>query len=312
MNANTHKLLSNIKLDEVLYKKLCPADYLSGLLRETQRRSDGRTIADARPLKIEHGTVTTADSSAMVRLGNTLVVCGVRCEVAEWAASAPNAGFFVVNADVSPLCSAAYAAIDGPQQASDASQRISSQLAAVFERCIDTQQLAICPEQRLVWAIYADVTCCNDDGACFSASCIALTAALSRLQLRPVSQNSEGLVVWEEDNGNPNSKPLILNHFPVALSFGVFAGQLLIDVTDFEEANANLSGHICICSKSNAILGFTTVARTVAEPISSSAEDSVDTTQLLRRFHDPTQLIPAVFEAAVAFVSKINHNLSFL
>ena len=39
------------------------------------------------------GSVTTADGSALVRLGDTTIVCGVKAEIAEPEIDLPNNGF---------------------------------------------------------------------------------------------------------------------------------------------------------------------------------------------------------------------------
>ena len=42
---------------------------------------------------IEVGSISTADGSALVRLGDTTVVCGVKAEIALPDLDAPNSGF---------------------------------------------------------------------------------------------------------------------------------------------------------------------------------------------------------------------------
>lgn len=41
-------------------------------------RPDGRGLLEFRPVSINIGTVTTAEGSAVVRVGNTTVICGVK------------------------------------------------------------------------------------------------------------------------------------------------------------------------------------------------------------------------------------------
>lgn len=41
-------------------------------------RPDGRTLLQFRPISINIGTVSTAEGSAIAKIGNTTVVCGVK------------------------------------------------------------------------------------------------------------------------------------------------------------------------------------------------------------------------------------------
>ena len=60
--------------------------------RVCQRRQvfPGRAID--RPL-IVAGSISTADGSVLVRMGKTIVVCGVKAEIAEPELDAPDLGF---------------------------------------------------------------------------------------------------------------------------------------------------------------------------------------------------------------------------
>lgn len=92
-----------------------------------------------RPLLL--GSISTADGSSLVRLGDTTVVCGVKAEIAEPDLDAPEDGFLgiaptgpdtenllrpflVPNLDLSPLCSPKYK----PGPPSDDAQVLSSRL----------------------------------------------------------------------------------------------------------------------------------------------------------------------------------------
>ena len=53
-------------------------------------------------------STSQADGSAIVRLGQTSVVCGVRAEVAPPPPAAPSHGHLVPNLALPPMCSPAY------------------------------------------------------------------------------------------------------------------------------------------------------------------------------------------------------------
>ena len=58
-------------------------------------RHPGRVSADL--LIIVSGSISTADGSALVRMGKTIIVCGVKAEIAEPELDAPDLGFIGVS-----------------------------------------------------------------------------------------------------------------------------------------------------------------------------------------------------------------------
>ena len=80
---------------------ICPEDHLKSFLQRDVR-PDGRSLDELRPLVLAKNVAPTADSSAMIRLGNTKVICGITAETIKPAAAAPADGSFSVNFEFSP------------------------------------------------------------------------------------------------------------------------------------------------------------------------------------------------------------------
>lgn len=72
-------MLSNLKSVIFLQKENC--------------RPDGRELGEFRTTTVNIGSITTADGSALVKLGNTTVICGVKAELAAPAADSANKGY---------------------------------------------------------------------------------------------------------------------------------------------------------------------------------------------------------------------------
>ena len=72
--------LAQDTLEPDAFRKLYPDQYYSRFVAEGLR-PDGRPLSQARPTTIALGAVTTADSSALVKIGNTTVMAGVKLEV---------------------------------------------------------------------------------------------------------------------------------------------------------------------------------------------------------------------------------------
>lgn len=162
------------------------------------------------------GSVSTAPSSALVRLGKTSLVCGVTLEIAPPELSRPNEGFigtlprlFVIlrafpdtpfplvvpNVDLSPLCSPLFR----PGPPADEAQVLSSRLRDVLLACVccvpssflshtdisSARRSNIIPLSSLViepgkavWVVYLDVVCLNYDGGILDAAVLAAVGAL--------------------------------------------------------------------------------------------------------------------------------------
>ncbi|KAF9782995.1 ribosomal protein S5 domain 2-like protein [Thelephora terrestris] len=211
------------------FQRLYPKTYLERFLQENVR-PDGRDFLEFRDCSINVGSISTADGSSLVRLGDTTVVCGVKAEIAEPDLDAPEDGFLVPNLDLPPLCSPKYK----PGPPSDDAQVISSRLneALILSGMLPTKSLCIQPG-KFVWVLYVDATCINYNGNVFDATLLAMVAALKNARLPKA-------VYHEETNHVTCSRklrePLSLSGTPLASTFGVFdSSHLLADPTAFEE-----------------------------------------------------------------------------
>ena len=67
------------------FKKLYPEQYYKKFI-ESGIRPDGRTFGRGRPATIGLDAVSTADSSALIKIGSTTVLAGIKLEVDPWQA----------------------------------------------------------------------------------------------------------------------------------------------------------------------------------------------------------------------------------
>ncbi|KAG8912449.1 hypothetical protein FRC02_005991, partial [Tulasnella sp. 418] len=156
---------SSSNMDAVIFQRLHPKAYLERFLAEGVR-PDGRNPDVWRDLKVNVGSISTADGSALVRLGNTTVVCGVKLEIAEPDLSRPNDGFIVPNVDLPALCSPRFKSGPPGEEAQIISERLNDMIIA--SKILSTSSLCIHPG-KFVWVLYIDVACINYDGNAFDA-----------------------------------------------------------------------------------------------------------------------------------------------
>nr|XP_032661808.1 exosome complex component RRP43 isoform X3 [Chelonoidis abingdonii] len=106
------------------FKTVEPLEYYRRFLKENCR-PDGRELGEFRTTTVNVGSITTADGSALVKLGNTTVICGIKAEFAEPPAESNNKGYIVPNVDLPPLCSSRFRPGPPGEEAQAASQFIA-------------------------------------------------------------------------------------------------------------------------------------------------------------------------------------------
>ena len=213
-----------------LYKRLVPSQYLQQhLSSDPPIRPDGRKPTQFRDLAITTNSLSNTQGSAVVRNGETTMVCGVRAETIEPDAFTPKQGTIVCNIEIGPLCHASVkAGPPTPQQ-----QSITHQLQQIIETydVVDLEALCIEPG-KAAWILYVDIVCLSSSGSLLSTAYTAMIAALSTTSL-PVAR-------WDVDRATPAVRckrelvPLKLNAVPYLVEFTVFGTHVLADPTDDE------------------------------------------------------------------------------
>ncbi|KAI0638638.1 ribosomal protein S5 domain 2-type protein [Trametes polyzona] len=216
-------------LKALTFQRLHPKTYLERFLSENVR-PDGREFDEWRNVSVNVGSISTADGSALVRLGSTTVVCGVKAEIAEPELDRPLEGFLVPNLDLPAICSPKFK----PGPPTDEAQVLSDRLNEVLvsSGVVSTKSLCIEPG-KAVWVLYVDATCINYDGNAFDATLLAMVAALRNTTLPKATYNEE---TKRTICSRKVREPLQIGRLPTSFSFGIFDGtHLLADPTSFEE-----------------------------------------------------------------------------
>jgi exosome complex component RRP42 len=187
------------------------------------RRLDGRGPDDYRPVTIEPGFVTTADGSALVHLGETKVLAGIKLEVGKPFPDTPNAGVLTTNAELIPLSSPTFE--PGPPQpwAIEVSRVVDRAIRA--SEMIDLTKLCVTPGEKS-WVCYVDVHCLGHDGNLIDAAMLAAVSALSASTVP-----AKRFEVGEADY------PLEVHHVPVECTFVRLGETVVVDPT-FDEEHA--------------------------------------------------------------------------
>lgn len=212
------------------------------------KRLDGRGITENRPIKIETKVIKKANGSAIVTLGNTQVIAGIKVEVDEPYEELPDKGLLICNVEVLPLASA-YAEPGPPDE--DAIE-----LARVVDRgireseMIDLSKLVLIEGQK-VYAVFVDVGVLNVDGNLFDATSYAVVGALLTAKL-PKFEVKDGKVV---DTGELIKAPI--KTIPVSVTMAKIGDIIIVDPTSEEEAcmdarvtmTTDAEGRVCAVQK---------------------------------------------------------------
>jgi len=236
------------------------------------KRIDDRGLNDFREMKLEIGPIERACGSALINLGKTKVMVGVKVEEGEPFPDTPDEGVLTVNAELVPLASPSFE--PGPPNEN------AIELARVVDRgireskTIDVKQLCVQPKRK-VFVVFVDVYVLDHDGNLIDASSIASLAALLSAKMNE----------YEVENGEviyrPELKALPIQNHPVAVTLAKIGRSLVVDPSLDEEQvmSARLTvisdkdGRICAMQKGGAeALSVEEVKQGVAIALSKAPE----------------------------------------
>ncbi|MEM2376128.1 MAG: exosome complex component Rrp42, partial [Sulfolobales archaeon] len=136
-------------------------------------RPNGRRIDELRPITIIKDYIPNADGSALVKLGNTQVLVGIKLELGAPFSDTPNEGNLMVNAEFMPTASPVFEPGPPDENAIELSRVIDRGIRE--SRAVDLSKLAIVPGRK-VWNIWVDIYVLDHDGNLVDASSIGTLA----------------------------------------------------------------------------------------------------------------------------------------
>lgn len=235
-----HDLSSAMELDA--FRRLFPLRFHERHLLESIR-SDGRSLGRARDTTVVLGAATSADGSAMAKIGCTTMLAAIKLEVMTPSMDSPDEGCIAIDYHMPPICSP----LVRPGRPAELAPVLSKQLSdnILSSGMIDLKELCLV-KGKAAWMAYLDVYCLDADGALFDAALLSAVAALSHLQIPAVTLNDNGriVVVSEENAGSRKEKePINKEKRKLRLSTSIFSltciihkNYILADPTSEEES----------------------------------------------------------------------------
>ena len=216
------------------YQKLQPGDFYKAHV-EKGLRPDGRgNLISFRPVSITANSIASADGSSIVKQGGTVVLCGVKLELAEPKSERPDEGYVVPNLELPSLCHSQFKPGPPPAMAQVASCFINE----VIQNSGLINPKDLCVEAgKLVWVIYIDLTCLNLDGNILDVCIKSLVTALRTVRVPHVvikkEEDEEEQISVDADKRSPLKLPESL---PYCCTIAIFENdKLLVDPTEEEE-----------------------------------------------------------------------------
>lgn len=236
----------DVALASTIFARLHPATYLSRFLTNGIR-PDGRTFDACRPVTVGRSTIDSAEGSCIVRLGNTVVIAGVKAELLDTSDEQfeddlliaqdtdrqderQPAGLHglgpidrrrvVVGVDLAPMSSARFR----PGPPGEEAQVLASRVMRTLDACppLSASSLQI-QRGELSWCLYVDVVCIAYDGNPLDAVLLAVNGALHDVRLPFDLQKADV------------RRPLKLTACPLSFSFAIVENRhLLSDANAFE------------------------------------------------------------------------------
>jgi exosome complex component RRP42 len=198
-------------------------EYMKELLGRGTREY-GRAFLDYRKIDLKANVLPQAEGSAMVSIGNTMLLTGIKLAVGEPMKDKPYESSLITSAELLPLASSEFEA--GPPSPS------AVEFARVVDRgiraagIIDSESMFI--EEGKVWNIYVDIYVLNFDGNLFDAGTLSGVAALLTAK-QPLYENGE--VVRDSRMGLMKTKGIV-----TSCTFAKVGDRLLLDPDREEEA----------------------------------------------------------------------------
>ncbi len=213
-------------------------------------RADGRKLEEYRQVEVIPNYLPKADGSALVKLGNTQVLVGVKLEVGTPYPDAPDQGVIIVSAEFVPMASPVFE--PGPPDEN------AIELARVIDRsirelgAIDLSKLVLIPGKK-VWVVWIDIYVLDHDGNLIDASSMATLAALmtAKVPKAVINEEEEQIIV----DKSTHVMPLPLLKKVVTVTVGKVSKALLVD-PDLEEESVLDTKVIIAVSDDGRIAGI--------------------------------------------------------
>ena len=204
-------------------------DLRAHLLRALQKniRFDGRKNLEYRPITVQYNVSASAEGSAIVKIGGTEVMAGVKLETGTPYPDTPDQGNLMVNAELLPLSNPAFETGPPGEQATELARVVDRAIRE--SKSIDVHKLVIASGEK-VWSVSIDICTINDEGGLQDAACLAALAALKNTKMPKLNENND-----VDYDAEKTKSGLPLAREPVEVTIIKVGDQFFVDALSDEE-----------------------------------------------------------------------------
>jgi exosome complex component RRP42 len=154
-----------LNMSEIL--PLIRKEYLISLARDG-KREDGRGLDEYRPLSIQIDVVDKAEGSALVSLGGTKIMAGIKMDVGEPYPDTPDEGVMITGAELIPMAAPDFEAGPPGEEAVEVARVVDRGIRE--SKAIDTKALCV-KKGELVRLAFVDLHVIDYDGNLIDSGC---------------------------------------------------------------------------------------------------------------------------------------------
>lgn len=215
-------------------RELVPRMQLEYMLKLIKRgeRVDGRGLLDYRPIDVILSPIEKAEGSALVKLGKTQVLTGVKLELGAPYPDRPNEGVLQVHAEFVPLASPSFEPGPPDENAIELARVVDRSLRE--PRVLKLEDLVIEPG-RLAWIVFNDIYLIDHAGNAIDAATLSSMLALATARMPGLLKTDGGYKV----DRSVKDRPLSVGNVVSTVTMAIIEGQILVDPTLEEEAIAD-------------------------------------------------------------------------
>ena len=190
-------------------------------------RLDGRAPLEYRkPIKVEYDASNSAEGSARIQVGDTVLIAGVKMSVEQPYPDTPDQGGLMVNTELLPLSNPEFESGPPSIEAIELSRVVDRGIRE--SKAIDMKKLCLIEGEK-AWTVMIDICPINVAGNLFDASALGALAALKNTKFPKLE---EGEVI---DYSEKTDKSLPLNKQPTSVTVCKIGKHFIIDPATEEE-----------------------------------------------------------------------------
>ncbi|KAF0989086.1 hypothetical protein HZS_1962, partial [Henneguya salminicola] len=217
--------LGSQKLMASEFRLCCPKEYYNHFIKNNIR-PDNRNFDEYRSFEIETDLIPSCEGSAIVKIGKTILYCGIKAELVLIENCKSIDEFVTINFDFTSAANSGYRF----GISSEDSQCMTQYLNEIWKICPLISDSDLIINEKVRWVLYVDFVCVSRDGAILDASVIALYYSFKSLSL-PVIEMGDDVEVR-----NNHWKPVVTSCPIICTTYARYDVQWIADPTE-EEIN---------------------------------------------------------------------------